>query len=98
MRLRPELQRAVDSWIAKQADPKPSRPEAIRSILSQFLGLRSEPVPTIEEKIADTKERLAEIDVPAEPSPERGMALLRKGAGENKLRRLKARRSPKLGK
>ena len=30
LRLYPELAAAVDAWIAKQPDPKPSRPEAIR--------------------------------------------------------------------
>jgi hypothetical protein len=33
LRLYPELDAALDAWIAKQPDPKPSRPEAIRRIL-----------------------------------------------------------------
>jgi hypothetical protein len=33
LRLYPELDAALDAWIAKQPEPKPSRPEAIRRIL-----------------------------------------------------------------
>jgi hypothetical protein len=29
---------ALDAWIAEQPEPRPSRPEAIRRILSQALG------------------------------------------------------------
>jgi hypothetical protein len=37
LRLYPELDAALDAWIAKQPEPKPSRPEAIRRILRQAL-------------------------------------------------------------
>jgi hypothetical protein len=37
LRLYPELDAALDAWIAKQPDPKPSRPEAIRRILGDAL-------------------------------------------------------------
>lgn len=37
LRLYPELEAALDAWIAKQPDPKPSRPEAIRRILGEVL-------------------------------------------------------------
>jgi hypothetical protein len=37
LRLYPELDAALDAWIAKQPDPKPSRPEAIRRILGEVL-------------------------------------------------------------
>lgn len=37
LRLYPELDAALDAWIAKQPDPKPSRPEAIRRILREAL-------------------------------------------------------------
>jgi hypothetical protein len=32
-----DLSSALDSWIASQPDPKPSRPEAIRRILAEKL-------------------------------------------------------------
>jgi hypothetical protein len=38
LRLYPELDAALDAWIAKQPDPKPSRPEAIRRILREALS------------------------------------------------------------
>jgi hypothetical protein len=37
LRLYPDLEAALDAWIAHQADPKPSRPEAIRRILREAL-------------------------------------------------------------
>ena len=37
LRLYPELDEALDAWIAKQPKPKPSRPEAIRRILGEAL-------------------------------------------------------------
>jgi hypothetical protein len=33
LRLYPNEEQALDAWIAKQPEPKPSRPEAIRRIL-----------------------------------------------------------------
>jgi hypothetical protein len=37
LRLYPELEEALDAWIARQPDPKPSKPEVIRRILRQAL-------------------------------------------------------------
>ena len=37
LRLYPELEIALDAWIAAQPDPKPSRPEAIRVALREWL-------------------------------------------------------------
>lgn len=39
LRLYPELEAALDAWIAEQPEPKPSRPEAIRRILRTALLL-----------------------------------------------------------
>ncbi len=33
----PDQVAALDAWIAKHPDPKPTRPEAIRQILAQYL-------------------------------------------------------------
>jgi hypothetical protein len=38
VRLQPDLLSTLDAWIAMQPDPKPSRPEAIRLLLSEALG------------------------------------------------------------
>jgi metal-responsive CopG/Arc/MetJ family transcriptional regulator len=40
VRLQPELLDAVDAWIAKQAPPPPTRPEAIRAMVAAFLKLK----------------------------------------------------------
>jgi len=33
-----DLEAAIDAWIARQPDPKPSKPEAIRRLVGQALG------------------------------------------------------------
>jgi hypothetical protein len=37
VRLQPDQLAILDKWISRQADPKPSRPEAIRKLLAQAL-------------------------------------------------------------
>jgi hypothetical protein len=37
VRLYPEMQAELDAWIADQPDPKPSKPEAIRRLMSRAL-------------------------------------------------------------
>jgi hypothetical protein len=36
--LRPEQAALLDAWIAKQPNPKPTRPEAIRRLIQKALG------------------------------------------------------------
>lgn len=38
VRLHPNLLSPLDDWIAAQPDPKPTRPEAIRIALEDWLG------------------------------------------------------------
>ena len=38
VRMQPDQLEELDGWIAKQDDPKPSRPEAVRRILKDALG------------------------------------------------------------
>jgi Arc/MetJ-type ribon-helix-helix transcriptional regulator len=42
-RMPPPLIAALDSWIASQADPKPSRSEAIRRLLQEALAAKDLP-------------------------------------------------------
>jgi len=37
LRLYPEMEQALDAWIAAQPEPRPSRPEAIRLALRDWL-------------------------------------------------------------
>jgi metal-responsive CopG/Arc/MetJ family transcriptional regulator len=37
VRLKPELMTALDAWIDRQPERKPSRPEAIRQLLAECL-------------------------------------------------------------
>jgi Arc/MetJ-type ribon-helix-helix transcriptional regulator len=39
VRMPPELEAAIDAWIEQQPDPKPSRSEAIRSLIE--IGLNA---------------------------------------------------------
>jgi hypothetical protein len=41
LRLYPELEAALDAWIAQQPEPRPSRPEAIRRILKEAFNVSS---------------------------------------------------------
>lgn len=38
VRLQPDQLAALDAWIARQPEPRPSRPEAVRQILAGALG------------------------------------------------------------
>jgi hypothetical protein len=38
MRLYPELEAALMAWIARQPDPKPSKPEATRRLMRKALA------------------------------------------------------------
>ena len=38
LRLHPELDAAIEAWIARQPDPKPSKPEAIRRLVKKALA------------------------------------------------------------
>lgn len=38
VRLQPPALAAVDAWIARQAEPQPSRPEAIRQLIADALA------------------------------------------------------------
>jgi predicted RNase H-like HicB family nuclease len=39
LRLYPELEEALDAWIAEQPEPRPSKPEAIRRLIADALRL-----------------------------------------------------------
>ena len=38
LRLYPDLEADLDAWIARQPDPKPSKPEAIRRLLKMAIN------------------------------------------------------------
>lgn len=52
VRLQPKSLEALDAWIAKQPDPKPTRPEAIRRLMERGL-VAEENAPAISSKLAD---------------------------------------------
>ena len=91
LRLYPEIDKALDTWIAQQPDPKPSRPEAIRVALKDWLtglGLLNEA--TVAEKIARLEEKIATIPEHPGPSPEAALATMQKAYAENELAKLKS--------
>jgi hypothetical protein len=76
---------AVDAWASKQSDPKPTRPEAIRRLVS--IGLCAAPPSPLAQQLARVEQKLAR-KIPAKTSPAKGMAVLRKGLAEVEHRKL----------
>lgn len=37
VRLQPDQMEALDAWIERQSEPRPSRPEAIRQIIAAYI-------------------------------------------------------------
>ncbi|MDP2354474.1 MAG: hypothetical protein Q8M31_00190 [Beijerinckiaceae bacterium] len=89
-----ELSAAIDAWIAQQPEPRPSRPEAIRRLLDTAFAAQRTPE-SLDQKIARTKRTIANNPLVGEPSAAQGMATLRRGLAETKLRSLKARKPAK---
>lgn len=91
VRFRPEQRDALDAWIERQPQPRPSRPEAVRQLVQHALaGGGPKPARSLKEQIATAK-RKAATPLPDQPSPERGTAMLRKGKAEAGLAGLQAR-------
>jgi hypothetical protein len=78
---------AIDDWIAAQPEPRPSRPEAIRLLVTIGIEATYATVLTLDAQIAKAEEKIARR-VPTKQSPKKGMAILRKGLAENDLRKL----------
>jgi hypothetical protein len=85
---------ALDAWIAARPDPKPSRPEAIRRLLDDALTpTRHEH--SLDDKIAIAERIVAETPVPKKPSPEKGLAMLKRGKAQAALAGLAAKKKKK---
>jgi hypothetical protein len=86
VRIPPEQLKRLDRWISSHKGEDMSRPEAIRRLLQTVLvgsvGLN--------EQIARQEQKLAR-KIPAKVSPERGMAIMRKGLAEVAHRKLVAK-------
>jgi hypothetical protein len=86
VRIPPEELKRLDKWISSHKGEDISRPEAIRRLLQTALvgsvGLS--------EQIARQEQKLAR-KIPAIVSPERGMAIMRKGLAEVVHRKLVAK-------
>lgn len=94
---RPEDVVALDAWIAQQPDPKPSRPEAVRLALKDWLtGMGLLKGLTVREKIAKLEEKIAALPEHAGPSPEAAMATMQKAYAENELAKLKNGHKPRV--
>lgn len=92
---RPQLAK-LDAWIAEQPKPRPSRPEAIRRLLEALLGAQTTR-PTLDEQIERQQRRITSNAPAADISPANGMATLRRGLAETKLRGLKATKKTSRG-
>ncbi|MDP2356159.1 MAG: hypothetical protein Q8M31_08850 [Beijerinckiaceae bacterium] len=94
LRLPAAQARSLDAWIAAHPEPCPTRSEAIRRLLESALGTQRPPE-SLDQKIARTKRTIANNPLEGEPSAAQGMATLRRGLAETKLRSLKARNGAK---
>src|SRR5437763_189045 len=97
VRLLPPNLSALDSWIAIQPEPRPSRPEAIRRLLAEAL-VRPANSPrqsdaSLDRQIANQESALAEMPERSEPSPEAGMAAMDKAVAEKELIDMKNKRT-----
>ena len=66
LRLHPDIDTALDAWIASRPDPKPSKPEAIRQLLRAALNVPSVPQPqdgTGTDQPADEGEAIEALNV-----------------------------------
>ena len=94
VRLKAALLARLDDWIAKR-DGKPSRPEAIRELLEQVLGtedaIAHAQSKALDARIEHLEGTVADLEPKAsgEPSPETGMAMLRKAKIRNELAKAK---------
>ncbi len=94
VRLHDPLMDPLDTWIAQQSDPKPSRPEAIRIALKDWLsGLGLLGGATIPEKIVKLEAKIAAIPELPGPSPKAALATMQRAYAENELAKLKNART-----
>jgi hypothetical protein len=86
---------ALDAWIAARPDPKPTRPEAIRQALSEWLSglglLKESPSPdAIAAKIEKLEAKAAALkpeDGP--PSPAKALKTMKRAVVKNEVRKLR---------
>lgn len=88
----PEIKAALDAWIGAQPDPKPLRADAVRIGLKDWLiglGLLSQydDVEALNQRIDELRPKSS-----GEPTPARGMAMLRKARAKNELAKLRDKR------
>ena len=100
VRLKATLLARLDAWISKH-NHNPSRPAAVRELLEQVLGKDEEPAaaePTgLDQRIGHLEGTVAELKPIAagEPSPAKGMAMLRRGHAKSELAKAKNKRARK---
>ena len=94
--LAPKLS-ALDTWIATQAEPRPTRPEAIRRLLAEALtkpaagSIQSDA--SLDCQIAGQEAAIAEMPEHSEPSPEAAIATMDKALAEKDLIYMKNKRT-----
>jgi hypothetical protein len=88
VRVMPAQIGALDSWISNQPEPQPSRPEAIRRLLANALG--ETPGHTVDDKIAIAERVIEDTPIPKKRTPQRGLAMLKRGKAEAALAGLKS--------
>lgn len=92
VRLQPSDLTSLDKWI-QEHDPTLSRPEALRRLMQA--GLASPARLSVDQRISKAEQKIAR-KIPAKASPERGVALMRKGLAEVEHRTLTAKKATQL--
>ena len=89
VRFQPDALAQLDAWIALTAEPKPSRPEAVRRLVAERLGEAKPTAATNAEQIKAQEEKIGALpSADAEPSPEAAMNVMRRAVAENDLKEL----------
>ena len=90
---RPEDVAALDAWIESQPQPRPTRPEAVRVAVREWLADRQPVTPaTIGHEIQALEHDLAAIPAVTEQSPEAALQTMDRALAENELAELRYKR------
>ncbi len=97
LRIPAPLSAQLDHWIGRQAEPRPSRSEAIRRLLAEALakpnGTIAPSDASLDRQIAEQATTIAEMPELPDPSPEAGLATMDKALAENDLVDMKNERT-----
>jgi hypothetical protein len=101
LRLPSQMTAAIDTWAESQLEGTLSRSGAVRELIR--LGLRAcgvdvpelAPMRSLDERIERAKKRASKVAPSGPATPQKGLAMLKRGKASAGLAGLKARKKPK---